>query len=91
MDPGTSKWGQRWRGKNLLFIYKYKIRLGRNSVVGKFSGEKRLNTWFTWKANKVPDKELAPSTLGHQRPFEYRRVPHLGLPLLRILEARASK
>ena len=34
----------RWsrRGKN-LFIYKYKIRLGRNSVVGKFSGEKRLN------------------------------------------------
>ena len=26
-----------------LFIYKYKIRLGRNSVVGKLSGEKRLN------------------------------------------------
>ena len=26
-----------------LFIQKYKERLGRNSVVGKFSGEKRLN------------------------------------------------
>ena len=29
-------------GKN-LFIYLHKIRLGRNSVVGKLSGEKRLN------------------------------------------------
>ena len=44
-------------------------------------------TWYTWKANKVPDKELASSTLGHQRPFEYRRVPRLGLSLLQILEA----
>ena len=26
-----------------LFNQKYKIRLGRNSVVGKLSGEKRLN------------------------------------------------
>ena len=25
------------------FIYEYKIRLGRNSIVGKLSGEKRLN------------------------------------------------
>ena len=24
-----------------------------------------------WEANKVPDKELAPSTLGHQCPLEY--------------------
>ena len=48
-------------------------------------------TWFTWKANKVPDKELAPSTLGHRHPFEYQRVSRLGLPLLRILEAGASK
>ena len=40
-----------------------------------------------WKANKVPDKELAPSTLGHQSPFEYQRVTRLGLPLLWILEA----
>ena len=24
-----------------------------------------------WEANKVPDKELAPSMLGHQRPLEY--------------------
>ena len=29
--------------------------------------------------------------LGHQRPFEYRRVPHLGLPLSWVLEARTSK
>ena len=35
--------------------------------------------------------ELAPSTLGHQRPLEYRGVPHLGLPLVWILEAGASK
>ena len=26
-----------------LLISKYKVRLGRNSVVGKLSGEKRLN------------------------------------------------
>ena len=44
-----------------------------------------------WKTNKVPDKELAPSTLGHRRPFEYWRVPRLGLSLLQILEARTSK
>ena len=44
-----------------------------------------------WKANKVPDKELAQSTLGHRHPFEYQRVPRLGLPLLWILEAWASK
>ena len=41
-----------------------------------------------WKTNKVP--ELAPSTLGHRRPFEYRRVPHLGLFLSWILEVGAS-
>ena len=29
--------------------------------------------------------------LGHPRLFEYQRVPRLGLPLSRILEARASK
>ena len=44
-----------------------------------------------WKANKVPDKELAPSTLGHQHPLEQQGVPHLGLPLLWILEAGTSK
>ena len=44
-----------------------------------------------WKANKVLDKELAPSMLGHRRPFEYRRVPRLGLSLSRNLKARASK
>ena len=43
------------------------------------------------KANKVPDKELAPSTLGHWRPLEYRKVPRLGLPFTRLLEAGASK
>ena len=48
-------------------------------------------TWFTWKTNKVPDKELAPSTLGRQHTFEYQRVPCLGLSLLRILEAGTSK
>ena len=30
-------------GEQNLFIYEYKIRLGRNSVVGKLSGERRLN------------------------------------------------
>ena len=40
-----------------------------------------------WKANKIPDKELAPSMLGHRHPFEYQRVPRLGLSLLGILEA----
>ena len=29
--------------------------------------------------------------LGHRRPFEYWRVPRLGLPLLWILEAVTSK
>ena len=48
-------------------------------------------TWYMWKANKVLDKELAPSMLGHRRPFEYWRVPRLGLSLLQILEARISK
>ena len=40
-----------------------------------------------WEANKVPDKELAPSTLGCRRPLEYRGVPCLGLPLAWILKA----
>ena len=44
-----------------------------------------------WEANKVPDKELAPSTLGHWHPLEYRRVPRLGLPLAWILKAGTSK
>ena len=44
-----------------------------------------------WEANKVPDKELALSTLGHQRPLEYWGVPHLGLPLTWILKAGTSK
>ena len=48
-------------------------------------------TWFMWKANKVPDKELAPSMLGHWHPFEYWIVPRLGLPLSWILEAGTSK
>ena len=48
-------------------------------------------TWFTWEANKVPDKELALSTLGHRHPLEYWGVPHLGLPLAWILKAGTSK
>ena len=48
-------------------------------------------TWFAWETNKVPDKELAPSTLGHRRPLEYWGVPHLGLPLAWILKAGTSK
>ena len=44
-----------------------------------------------WEANKVPDKEFAPSTLGHRRPLEYRGVPRLGLPLTWILKAGTSK
>ena len=44
-----------------------------------------------WEANKVPDKELAPSTLGHWHPVEYQGVPRLGLPLSGDLKAGASK
>ena len=47
--------------------------------------------WLMGKASKVPDKELAPSTLGHQRPLEYQRLPRLRLPFAQVLEARASK
>ena len=43
------------------------------------------------KANKVPEKELAPSTLGHGCPLEYWEVPRLGLPLAWILKAGTSK
>ena len=47
--PGSSPGGSREfeagtaLARKDLFIYRYKIRLGRNSVVGKFSGEKMLN------------------------------------------------
>ena len=44
-----------------------------------------------WEANKVPDKELAPSTLGHWHPVEYQGVPRLGLLLTWILKAGTSK
>ena len=47
--------------------------------------------WFTQKTNKIPDKEFAPSTLGHQRLLGNLRVPRLRLPFARILTARASK
>ena len=41
---GNSKHGWCRRGKFIcLLIKEYKIRLGRNSVVGKLSGERRLN------------------------------------------------
>ena len=40
---------------------------------------------------KPQDKRFVPCTLGHQRPFEFWSVPHLGLPLEWVLEARASK
>ena len=47
--PGSSPGGSREIrrvnsvGEESLFIWKYKIKLGRNRVVGKFSGEKSLN------------------------------------------------
>ena len=47
--PGSSPGGSREFEAGMAlarknsFVYKYKIRLGKNSVVGKFSGEKRLN------------------------------------------------
>ena len=96
--PGSSPGGSRVirRGdrvdeyKTYLFI---NIRLDQEEIVQQENlVEKRgLITWYTWKANKVPDKELAPSMLGHRRPFEYRRVPRLGLSLLWISEAGTSK
>ena len=48
-------------------------------------------TWITWKTNKIPDKELAPSMLGHRCSLEYLRVPRLRLPFTGVLTARASK
>ena len=47
--------------------------------------------WITQKTNKIPDKESAPSTLGHRRSLEYLRMPHFRLPFARVLTARASK
>ena len=47
--PGSSPGGSREfkvgtaLARENLFIWRYKIRLGRNSIVGKLSGEKRLN------------------------------------------------
>ena len=43
VDPGNSKGGWRWREKN-LFIDWYKIRLRNNSVVGRLSGKRGLNS-----------------------------------------------
>ena len=46
--PGASPGGSREfeagtaLAREKTFIYEYKIRLGRNSIVGKLSGEKRL-------------------------------------------------
>ena len=42
VDPGNLKQGRSQRGKTYLFR-NMKERLVKNSVVGKFSGEKRLN------------------------------------------------
>ena len=44
-----------------------------------------------WKTNKIPDKEFAPSMLGHRCSLEYLRVPRLRLPFAQVLSARASK
>ena len=44
-----------------------------------------------WKTNKIPDKEFAPSMLGHHCSLEYLRVPCLRLPFAQVLSARASK
>ena len=63
-----------------------------DSVVGNISEEKEAEQLGLHGIPiKFQDKEFAPSTLGHRSPFEYRRVPRLGLPLSWILEARASK
>ena len=42
VDPGYFE-GETEQARKNLFIQKYKKRLGRNSIVGKYSGEKRLN------------------------------------------------
>ena len=63
-----------------------------DSVVRNISGEKEAEELgLCGIPIKLQDKEFAPSTLGHRSPFEYRRVPLLGLSLLGILEARTSK
>ena len=50
-----------------------------------------MNSLVYAEDNKIPDKEFAPSTLGHLRPLEYLRVPRLKLPFVRVLTAGASK
>ena len=45
VDPGNLKGGRCWHEKNFTDWYKkYKIRLGRNSVVGELSGGRGLNS-----------------------------------------------
>ena len=47
--------------------------------------------WFTQKASKVPRQGPYTIHIGHMHPFDYHRVPHLGLPLTWVLEAQAEK
>ena len=39
---------------------------------------------------KASRQEACTTYVGHQRPLEYWRVPRLGLPLMRNLDARAK-
>ena len=56
--------------EKLVYLIRNIKRLRGNSIVGNFSGEKRLNNLVYVEVNKVSDKELAPSTLGHRCPLE---------------------
>ena len=51
--------------------------------------KKRLNN-FTWDTNQVLRQEACTTYVGHRCPLEYQRVPHLGLPLVWNLNARAK-
>ena len=52
--------------------------------------KKRLNNLVYMGYQKASRQEACTTYVGHQRPLEYRRVPHLGLPLTWNLNARAK-
>ena len=79
-----------WRGKTYLFRNIKEIK--KKSYSRKIQWRKEAEELgLRGKPIKHQDKKSAPSTSGHRRPFEQRRVPCLGLPLSWILTAGASK
>jgi len=44
--------------EKLIYLIRNIKKLRKNNIVGKFSGEKRLNNLVTWKANKTSGQEV---------------------------------